>query len=1102
MDPSSAAVPGASVMVVHSATNVSIPTQTNGEGNFVAVLDPGVYTVTVEAAGFKKSVVSGITVRTGDHLGMDFRLEIGALGESVTVKGEAPLLETANADLAQVVERRYIDQLYIPNRNPLNLLALTPGVTGIDDGRFSDSQQNQFSINGGGGQEGNNEIIIDGASVVMPRQRGSIAASPSGDAVQEFRVQTTLFDSSYGRTAGGVVSYSTRSGGNQLHGSFEGFLRKNVLEANGWTRNRNGLPRPDIDRKFFSGALGGPLYLPKLYDGRNRTFFFFNVQKENITTGSTFLGRVFTDLERKGDFSQTLSPQGTPLAVYDPFTTVVSGSTAMRQPFSGVRIPASRFDATGAALANAYPLPNQQGTPQVGVQNWGGVGSNSEPAKQVSLRMDQVVSARQRFYGRFGFMTFDQNLTGVPDGFEFAGEDHRHFFTGNLNDDYTINPTFLMTLRYSFGRYSSDTFYSAQRMDPAALKVADIVVRNAIFFSWPRFIPAEGLIGTGGRIKYRANDTHSIVPTFTKLAGNHSVRFGADLRLVNWNSREPGFDGAGRFDFNNTFTRSDPFAPATARLSGTSMASILLGTPSGGNLGGSTPYSLRHYYYAGFVQDDWKVTRKLTLNLGLRYEIETPYRERYDRLTYGFDYTSPNPVQVPGMQLRGGLLFAGASGQPRWQGQFDKNNFGPRFGLAYQLRSTTVLRMGYGLFYGSDSGELDTTTGVPPTYNVAAPYVASTDAGATPFTTLANPYPNGVPPITGNSLGLASRIGNSISFTDQNRVSLYSQQWQFSIQQSLPSKIRVEAAFVRMLSLKGMESFNLNEKPDQYLALGADENRRVPNPFFGIFPADSSLGGASTVVQRQFWLAYPQFSGVSKQGSNTRKTVYHAVQINMEKRLSHGLTVLGNFTGSKLLQNYTSSLVNTRRYRTVSELDIPRVFNVAYVYELPFGKASKGVTRRLLGGWSTSGRLNLSAGTPLQITDSNGRPVRLRNAAKSGPVSERLGDRFDPATRQVLNPYFDVTAFQSLPNQYVISPTPPFLPELRTPGRRSFDMSLIKHIGVRENVGVDVRADASNLTNTPNFDAPDTNMANRANFGVIRSAGAGRIVQFAFRVIF
>ena len=1107
-DPSGAVVPSATVSQTNERTNIRSVSQTNAEGNFIfPPLEPGVYTVSVEARGFKTSVTPGVTIRVGDRLNLNFDLEVGAVGESITVAAESLRLETANADLSQVVERRFLDLLYVPNRNPINLVSMAPGVTGGGGNRFTSSSQHEFISHGGGSASGNNEILVDGASVVMPRQGGSIAASPSGDAVEEVRVQTTMFDAALGRTNGGVVSYATRSGTNELHGSFEAFYRNRALEANSWTNNRNGLPRPDTKRRFYSGALGGPVYLPKLYDGRNRTFFFLSVQKENIQTGSTYLNRTFTELERRGDFSQTLNSQGSPLDVFDPFSTVVSGSTATRRQFSGNRIPASMFSAPGSAIANVFPLPTLSLVPRVGLQNWALATEDRVPGDQYTLRMDQMISSRNRLFGRFGLMKHATYIGGIPPGLELAGEDFRNFYTASLNNDYTFGPTAFATFRYSFGRYSSDTFYSAQRQDPTVLKLPDVLLRNAIFSSWPRIIMGENMVGTGGRVRYRANDTHSLVPMFTKLAGRHNIRFGGDLRLINWNSREPGFDGAGSFTFNNTFTRSNPFTAATGNTSGTSMASLLLGIPASGNFGGPTPNSLRAYYFAGFVQDDWKVTPKLTLNLGLRYEMETPYRERYDRLTYGFDYNSPSPVQAPGVPLRGGLLFAGVGANARWQGRLDRNSLGPRFGLAYQMRPTTVLRAGYGLFYASNLGGLDTNTGVPPTYSLAAPYVATTDNGATPATTLSNPYPGGLPAIPGSKLGLASRLGSSVEFINQGRVMPYAQQWQFSIQQSLPSKMQVEVAFVRMLSVKGLETFNLNEVPDRFRALGAEENVRVPNPFFGIFPADTSLGTSPTVVQRQLWLAYPQFTNVNQIATNARTAVYHGLQFSLEKRLSRGLSLLANYTGAKLIENNPASFVNTRHYRGISEFDQPHTANVAFVYDLPFGPNraflnANGMLGRIVGGWTMSGRLFIASGRPLSITDSNGRPIRTRNPEKTGRVRDRLGDRVDPATRQVLNPYFDTGAFASLANQYVISPEPPFLSELRGPGTRTIDMSLVKRFKVRERLSFDARADASNITNTPQFQAPGTNLANRATFGVIQQAGGARSVQLAFRAVF
>jgi hypothetical protein len=464
------------------------------------------------------------------------------------------------------------------------------------------------------------------------------------------------------------------------------------------------------------------------------------------------------------------------------------------------------------------------------------------------------------------------------------------------------------------------------------------------------------------------------------------------------------------------------------------------------------------------------------------------------------------------MVLRGGLLFAGTGGNPRWDGKIDANNFGPRFGLAYQLGRSTVVRAGYGLFYADSAGNLDTSisNGVPDDYSLAATYVGTTDNGATPFTTLSNPFPSGLPPISGNKLGLASRVGNSLSFIDQSRVIPYAQQWQFSLQQSLPSQIRLEAAFVRMLSVKGQDgSYNLDEMPDQYLALGAQQNTQVANPFYGIVPANSTLGSSKTVAQKQLWLAYPQFTGISMYGANTHIVSDTALQLSAEKRMSHGLSLLANYSHSRLMENNITSLVNTRHYRTVADTDVPYSANVAYVYELPFGKGkpllggARGVLDAIVGGWVTSGRLYVTAGLPLSISDTNGRPIRIRNAAKSGPVGQRLGDRTDPATGLPLNPYFDTTAFVSLPTQYMVSPEPPIFPELRAPGPRTLSMSLVKRFRIRERIDMNVRADADNLTNTPQFSAPGTSMSNKATFGVIQTAGSsGRIVQFAFRVVF
>ncbi|MFB3827199.1 MAG: carboxypeptidase regulatory-like domain-containing protein [Bryobacteraceae bacterium] len=1112
-DATGAVVPDVQITVTNEGTNVPLVTRSNQEGNYLApLLEPGQYTMTLESSGFRKLVRSGVTVRTGDKLALDFQLEVGATADSITVTGDVPLLQTSSADIAQVIDRRFMDLLYISNRNPLNLISLTPGVQG-GGGRFADSGQHTFSVNGGGATSGNNEVVVDGASVVMPRQGGSIATSPSGDTVEELRVQTTMFDAAYGHSNGGVVSYATRSGTNQLHGSFEDFYRNSAFNANSWTNNKRGVKKPDDTRQFWSGAVGGPVYLPKLYDGRNRTFFFTSVQHEKTKGGTTFSGRVPTEAERQGDFSQTLNSQGGALTIYNPYTTTVSGTTVTRQPFPGNRIPASLHNTTGLAIANAFPKPNVNVPAQIGLYNWVEQGASAVPSTQISQRVDQSVSGKQRLFGRFGFMNYKTEFPSIPRGLYSApiggnpNGDWRHFYTASLNDDYLFSPTLILSVRYNFGRYWSDTWFSGNFQDPKELKLPDAILANQMRPAWPNITMGEGTIAFGHRFKTRANDTHALVPTLTKLAGSHTFRVGGEARLVNWNENSPDTHAAGYFNFSAGFTQSDPQQSAASKTSGTAMASLIMGIPSSGDISGPTPYALRSFYYGAYVQDDWKVSRTLTLNLGVRWEVETPYNERYDHIYYGFDYTAQNPVQVPGMTLRGGPLFAGINGYPRRQGNTDWNNLGPRFGFAWQVRPGTVLRGGYGMFFSSNIGNLDTTVNIPPTFSTAITYIASQDRGFTPYTNFSNPFPAGIPKPIGNSKGMASRLGESVSFLAQGRVLPYTQQMQFGIQHSLPSQIRLEANFVRQLSLKGLEGFSLNEKPDAYLALGTQENVQVPNPFYGIFPAEVSMGSSRTIAQRQLWLRYPQFSGVTQNASNTHTVVYHAVQLSLEKRLTHGLTLLWNYTGSKMIENNITSLVNTRHYRTISENDTPHVINMAFVYDLPFGPGrpllqGRGLAGKIIGGWSLSGRAHYESGNPLSISDSNGRPIRIRDASYSGAIVNRIGDKVDPVTRQVLNPYFDTTAFVSLPSQYTISPEPPVFGELRSPTSKSLNASLIKRVQVNERVNVDVRLDASGVTNTPQWGNPGTDMKDKATFGVINTAGGARNMQLAFRVVF
>lgn len=1084
-DPTGAVVVGASIQIVNTGTGVVTGTNSNDQGNYqVPFLLPGDYRVTVEHSGFKKVERPGTRVSINSQVTLDFSLEIGAAAETVTVTADAPLLTTSSADLGQVVDRAYVGAIAVSlSRNVINLTRLAPGVTASGTGTYTSNAQSDQSISGGGSTRGRNEFMVDGIPNTVPQGGGLIVYVPSMDSVEEVKVHTTLFDAAYGHSNGGAVNITTRGGTNQFHGAVYDYKRWRSLNANSWTNNRLGLPKPPVDYNQWGYTVGGPIR-------RNHTFFSTSLERDNDARELTRQGRVPSEAERNGDFSQTLTRVGAvPLAVYDP----TSGTP--RQPFPGARIPASRITPIGGAVIKLWPAPTIGGATQIGRINWANTGIYAVKQKQTSVRIDHILSNRQRLFGRYSRMTRSQDPDILfPGLFDVDGSssdlniDRRRFTNLALDDTYTFSPSFIGSLRYGLARRATTNDLGAVGLDSSALRLPEVILRNQRVSGYPIFRLGEGIPSVGTSSSKEANELHALQASFNKLTGRHSLKFGVDYRLVRWNRLSQGNQAAGDFTVTPVFTQADPFTNSSADRTGSAMASLLLAAANSGSFGYNSPLSLQNHYLAWFVQEDWKIHPRLTLNFGVRYELETPYTERYNRASYGLDRGARLPLQVPGLDLRGGILFAGVDGRSRYEGSTDRNNFGPRFGFAFSLNPKTVLRGGYGLFYSGQSYNTGFLGDIG-AFNASTPYVGSIDGGATLFTTLANPFPSGLREPQGAAIGLLAQIGDSLSFFDDHRVSPYNQQWQFSIQRELPSQILVEAAYMGMLSLKQFESFDLNEKPDRYLAQGAAENTRVPNPFLGVFPATSTLGTGSTIIQRRLWPAFPQFTTLTVQGANTGRAIYHALQLKVEKRLTHGLNFIWTYTNAKLIDNYTTSIVNERHYRTVSEFDQAQVSRLAFTYQLPFHSGNP-LGRRVVEGWSLGGFVNLASGSPLGISQTNGRPLRIRNAAKSGPIVNRL------------NGYFDTTAFVPLPNQYTISPEPPYLDELRAPGTRTLSLSLIKVVQIRERLRAEIRVESTGFTNTPNFDAPGTNMSNAATFGVINSAGGARSMQMGFRMMF
>jgi hypothetical protein len=1034
-DPSGAAIPGAVIQITNEQTNVTIQTRTNVEGNYnVLFLLPGPYRLTVEAAGFRRSIEAGIVVQVNDRIVRDAALALAAVGESVTVTSENPQLQAASADLGQVVENIVIRRIPIGGRNPLNLVDLAPGVL-AGSGGYTNNSQTAISINGG------------------------------------------------------TVSISTRSGTNQFHGTFADYYQNRALNANSWTNNSLGFPKLATHKNVWGGTLGGPMRLPG-YDGRNRTFFYFHYEQTTDMTPDTRFGRVPTDPERTGDFSRTPAPNGQPVAIYDPHSSVVTGATGRRTPFPGARI---------------------------GQLNWADPSSYRVATENLGLRADQALGSRQRLYGRFSMTDHDQShktmfpgnydvpLSASSRGTVSMGVNPRYHKSFAVDDSITFTPTSFGSFRYGYLRAFMPDYFDGTGRDPRELKLPDIIVNNQGYKGWPIMALGESIPYVGSTYRKTAQDAHALLATMNQLLGRHTLKYGADFRLSRWNEANLGANQAGNFTYNAVFTSSNPDSTASRNSSGTSMASLLLGVPASGNLGNISPMSLQSYYAGLFVQDDIKVNRKLTLNIGLRFEVETPHTERYNRLGYGFDEYARIPVEAPCMELRGGLLFIGAGGNHRRQGTVDTNNFGPRFGAAWSATPSTVLRGGYGMFFSS--GVLNqTTAGSVASFDAITRYVASID-GWTPANSIAAPFPNGLSTPTGSSLGLATELGNAITFISPGRRLPYVRQWQVCAQRQLPWQTIAEAAYVGTHSVGLLSEFNWNERPDQYLALGVAERDPVRNPFLGVFPATSRLGQGATLPQSRFWVRFPQFDTVTAAGFNADRALYHALQMRAQKRFSSGLMFVATYAYSKTMESETTSMVNERHYRTVSDIDRTHMFRAFATYELPagkgkaFGNAMPRWLDGLLGGWEVGGAVRLTSGTPLTITDRRGRPIPVRNPTFHASVKERLGDIKDPVTGTVLNPYFDTGAFVSLPSDYSITPEPPRYGWLRGPRGRAVQLTLAKVFPIRERVRLEVRAEAGNPTNSPVFGNPNTDMSNPANFGVITNGAQPRGIQMVGRVI-
>jgi Carboxypeptidase regulatory-like domain len=1130
-DTSGAVVPGVSLQLTNTQTGVVLTATTNEAGLYrFLFLNPGQYKLVATAAGFKTFERNGIQLNVSEAGTLPVILEVGAQNERVTVSAEAPLIEAEKADHGMVIDNKKVMDIPINTRNPIMLAAMSNGITPtsgstLDQKPFSNSADGAWSINGG--VNSTVEFLLDGApNNTIYNGVSTVANVPSVDAVQEFKVMTSTYDAQYGHTGGGAINIQLKSGTNNLHGSGYEYLKRSMFNAAAFSDNAHGSPVPNNALDQYGFTLGGPVRIPKVYNGKDKTFFFFAWEKyhEDQEYPSEKVASVPTAAQREGNFSDTRDNAGRLITIYDPLTGRADATGKwIRSPFAGNTIPSDRINPVAAKIMALYPLPNTVSAGSPAWQNNFYSPNNVADFNftNIMTRVDHNFSSRERVYARWSWSDFKQVRTAnaIPG----LGGDHRDggkLSNGGVIDSVTtLSSTTLLNFRAALSYWReligpSDFGFDATQWGWPSSLVSQLSKRN--------FLPnisvngATTLGNASSNITFEPTTVLSLQPNVVMVRGKQTIKAGLDYRLTRYTQYRPNVDRA-TLSFDQGFTRADYLTQDA--LSGVGAASLLLGYAASGSAGFTANPFFQWVYTAPWVQDDIKVTRKLALNLGLRWDIALPVTERYNRLNRGFFADQVNPIsslidqtKFPGMKVYGGIGFVGQNGLPQSPFDRDWNNFQPRIGAAYQINPKTVLRGGWAIFYIAP-----TDSGLTSGFSQTTPYVATQDSGRTPFNTISNPFPTGLIPPAGAAAGMSTFLGQNLTYADPGSKNSYVHQFSFGIQRELPGNMSVEASYVGSRTMAALVNKSIDSLSVADMALGDPSkggdpnylNQQVPNPFQNLLPG-TTINGA-TVPRNQLLRPFPQFTNVTVNDLNVGKIWYNSLQVSAQKRYSHGLTFSANYTFSKNIQ--ATKYVNptdAAPTRVLTAFDRPQRFAFTPSYELPFGpgrrflSSTNGIARRLVGGWQILVNTVFQSGAPMGIPNN---VWVLGDPHLDNPTWDRLFKTgyidANNVVRNVLpgeQPAFQVRTPNSLQT------TPDRWGNLRDRWATTYDASIIKTTRIREGMNCQFRLEAFNALNTPVFSSDPNLTPTSTNFGkIIRDNGqsnAPRSLQFGFRFMF
>lgn len=1097
---------------IDTATTSNATTNSVGQYRFL-FLNPGKYKLTAEIQGFRTFVQTGIVLDVSQAATVDISMSIGSQTQTVDVNASEPLLETEKADRGLVISQNSLAELPITTRNPVVLAELTPGVTNTTQSYnltpFSNAGNSSFSVNGDTGDA--TENLLDGAPNDMIYQSlNSIAYVPSVDAVSEFKVITAPYDAQYGRNGGAVISIVTKNGTNAFHGTAYDFVERPFLNANSYANNAVGLPRSDSTLDQYGGTVGGPVRIPRLYNGKDRTFFFVAWEGYNQNINLATVISVPTALQRQGDFSQTFNSSGKLITIYDPKSGHLVNNQWVRDPFPGNKIPMDRIDPVGAALAAAYPLPNANQQSAVNWQNnyFPASGITAYDFHNLDIRVDQNFSEKEKMYARYAWN--NQSLTENANEVPGIAADNRA--GTKINNDAVIDSTTILTpntvldLRASLTRWVQDyapTDYGS--FNGTQIGLPQSLVNE---FTEPHRFPYitatsyQTLGNSSSNIWYAPTTAIALAPTLTIVHGRQSLKGGLDYRWTRFSTYQGAY-GGGTFGITPAFTQSNYLTADS--LSGNSIATMLLGGAATGEADALPNPNYSWKYWAPWIQDDIKVTQRLTINAGLRWDFQVPLIERHNKLTRGFSPNALNPISSeisqPGYTVNGGLGFVGVNGNSRSPFNMDWNNIQPRIGAAFHLTPTVVLRGGWGVFYVPQFSTASSTG-----FTQATPFVSTLDGGKTQATFLANPFPTGLIAPTGASLGLATALGGNPSYSDVSGRIGHAQSFSFGFEKQLPANITLDVSYVGTRSTAlAVNGRNIDALSTSNLSLGNTDlggspsylTAQVPNPFEGLLP-NTSLNSA-TISRQQSLLPFPQFTGVTENDYPVGKSWYNSLQITYLQHTWHNLNVTGTYTFSKDIQ--AVSFLNPEDpspAHTAAPWDRTQRAVLAPVYELPFGSGhtylnhENRVVNRIIGGWQTAMVYTWQTGAPMTAPTNVyivGNPV-LKNRSWAQMFNSGLIEA-NGTTANIVNglpPAFRIQPAFSLRN------VPLQLGNLRDRWGNEFQFTLAKNNRIKESMNLQFRAEFLNVFNHPIFGSDPNINPTSPQFGqLIRSNGQSNI---------